>query len=125
MEMRPMGFAGAREGAFEGAGDLEQGYVFHRASCAIGFDGFPGCRFAPALGELVEPAGGEAAWDGALLPGIGRGRLILRRFTGQDLELIAVIEPPLSGEGFDAEKIPARFCERVDQIRVGEPADDP
>jgi len=45
-----MGFAGARQAAFEHAGDLEDGNVILSAAGAVGLDGFLAERLTATLG---------------------------------------------------------------------------
>src|SRR5207253_5286405 len=118
MEASPMGFTRLRQRAFQRAGNPE---CRRRTFCrgAIRLDRFLLRRTPAAFGKLVQSVRGQAPRKTTLFPACACGRALLRRFAGKNLELVAVIRPALSREGFDPNEITASLFEFVDEISVG------
>src|SRR5207249_3023751 len=117
-EARALRFAGAREGPFGDAGELE-------STGAVRLDRFLVFGPAASSGQLVETTRGKRTEIAALIPAIGRLRRRSRRLARKDPELIAVVRSPAAGERLDPYEIPAGAREPVNESGVRGPARHP
>ena len=117
-EARALRFAGAREGPFDDARQIE-------SAGAVRVDRFLVFGPAASSGQLVETTRGKRTRIAALVPGIGRLRPRSRRLARKDPELIAVVGSPAAGERLDPDEIPAGAREPVNESGVRGPARHP